>query len=149
GDLPVPPPLARQSARELVEQRLFRRRQLALERRLLLEQRLSIGEILQALGSTAGWVAAGAQLLVKQIDDAEDLERHAGDGDRDRALDGAGERGVVCELHRSSGRSDPIVAVLVPTGRPKSGSHQRAARQLTQTSNGDVDVERGSRLLLM
>src|SRR5678816_4157527 len=97
---------------------------------MLLNQRLRIGEILQAFRAPTGRIAPGPELLVQQVVDAEHAQPELADTHLDGASDRVPQSRIVRELHRRALGSDPVLAVGVAPRLPEARALEPGARDV-------------------
>ena len=116
---------------------------------ILLEKRLNIGQILHTLRTAAGRIRGGAELLAKEVLNADHSQDHAFQRDLAGIENRLPYSGVVAELNRCSIDGDPILGVLEHGPVPESRRAKCVARDRVTAQDGDVDIESGPRLPLM
>jgi len=119
---------------------------------ILFHQRHDIGEVVLTFAGAAAGLGGGHQLKHDQVGRHRHPHVEAGgefgqlgmcDGVEDAHVFGR-------KLHRrpqAARRRPPVVAVRMSTRMLESGGQQRSPRNVVEPQHGDVDVERGPRLL--
>ena len=120
--------------------------QLIVQRGCVLEERLRVDKVLQALGASARGVGSGAQLLVEEVRTSDDAKPKTIQLDLHRTRQGGSKLGVIRKLDRHAFRTDPILGMSEATPKAKPRRLEFGTREGIQSRNSQIDVQCGPRL---